>query len=127
MLPLDEATRGEPLQGLVGVDQREAERVGQMILGEREADAVVGDETDVARAHIEVQDVIGRALIGVPAADAQEMLVKHRLLARGEPGQIKGKARAALEYLHTRLRGKVQSATAVKVSTEWSISPCMVA
>src|SRR5680860_1214708 len=99
MLPLDEAALRKPLQGLVGVHEREAERIGEMVLGERKADLALDDETDIVRPQIEVQKIIGGALHGVPAAKAEEMLVEHGFLARREPGEVECQARAFLKQL----------------------------
>ena len=73
------------------MNDRHAERVGEMFLGDRRRKACPRREADVAGAGVEMQDQIGDLLDGDPPPDAEEILVEGLLLARGKPGDVEGK------------------------------------
>src|SRR5271166_4579035 len=90
LLPAHHLSANQSPEGLVGVHERHAEGIGQMLLRERKLDLVGGGEANVLGAQIEMEKHEGNALEGVAASDADEMLVDQLLLARSKPSEIEG-------------------------------------
>ncbi|MNL44297.1 hypothetical protein D3C87_1668630 [compost metagenome] len=72
------------------MDDRKAERIGHVLLRDRDRHAAAVKEVQCLGALIEKGDEIGGALQRRPAADAQEVLIEDSLFARGDPGQVVG-------------------------------------
>ena len=99
LFPADQLLVGESLKRLVGMDERHAEGIGDVLLGDRRREAVARGKADIERAHVEVKQKIGGLFQRVAPTDAQQILVKDVLLARGEPRDVEGQARIALVEL----------------------------
>src|SRR5690242_3850916 len=78
---------------LVRVHERHSERVGEMLLREWKLDRAVLDQTCFFGAHVEMQQQVRRTLERRAPSKAHKVLVDKLLLARGEPGDVKGQRR----------------------------------
>src|SRR5580698_3057617 len=67
---LEHVHTAEFRQRLVGMDQRQSESVGDVLLGERKVECVVGDEPEQFRALVEHDDQGGDTLGGAAASGA---------------------------------------------------------
>jgi len=90
VFPADGLGDEQPLERLVGVNQRHAECIGKVLLGKWKLDASVLDQSGFLGPRKKMQEKIGRAFKCRPAAEAQKMLINKLLLASGEPGDIEG-------------------------------------
>src|SRR6185312_9072574 len=82
-------------QRLVGMDQRHAERIGEMLLREGKLNGAVLDQPRLLGTDEQMQQQICDALQRGAAAEADQIFVDQLLFARGEPGDVEGKRRKA--------------------------------
>ncbi|CCV11134.1 hypothetical protein MESS4_280071 [Mesorhizobium sp. STM 4661] len=75
------------------MDQRQAERVGDVLLGDRDPHRCLAVQSDRSGAAEDERDEIGGAFERGAAADAEQVFVQHALLPRGDPGDIVGEPR----------------------------------
>src|SRR6185312_11278935 len=79
ILPPHRARRMKTLQRLVGVDERHAERVGEVLLRERKLDRVSVCQPDLPGAYVEVQQDVGGPFERGALAERDKMLVDQLL------------------------------------------------
>ena len=89
ILPANHLGEEQSLERLIGVHQRHAERVGQVLLREWKLDNSVLDQAGLLRPDKQMQQQIGSALKRGPATQAHEMFIDELLLARRKPGDVK--------------------------------------
>jgi hypothetical protein len=84
ILPANHLREEQSLERLIGVHQRHAERVGQVLLREWKLDTSVLDQAGLLRPDKQIQEQIGSALKRGPATQAHEVFIDELLLARGK-------------------------------------------
>ena len=80
-------------QGLVRVNQRQTECVGEVLLGKRKRHGPLFCFSGFNCAVVQQQQDKGDALDGGPAAQRDEVFVEKLFLSRGEPGDVIGQRR----------------------------------
>src|SRR5665213_924924 len=96
VFPADGVRRKKPLERLVGMHQRHAERISEMLLRKRELDRAVFGQARFLGTHEQMQQEIGGAFQRGAPAEAAEIFVDQLLLASRQPGDVEGKRRKAI-------------------------------
>ena len=118
----DHPHAAKPRQGLVGMNERQPERVGDVLLCQRKSKSFVRDKSQRLNALVEADDQgcdpFGG---GAPAGTGK---VSSTMLSSREPSQVTSKASPGMSpnSLHTLRRGSTQSCTSVSASM-----PCCAA
>eukprot|EP01136_Pigoraptor_vietnamica_P017581 Opistho-1_new@62939 len=82
---------------LVGVHQRQPQRVGNVLLVERKLHPAVAHHAHALGATVQVHEQHGHALAGVAAPGGDEVVVHQLFLARGQPGDVVAEPGLGLE------------------------------
>ena len=88
ILPTNRLAKEQSLERLIGVHQRHAEGVGQVLLREWKLDTSVLDQAGLLRPDKQMQEQIGSALKRGPATQAHEMFIDELLLACRKPRDV---------------------------------------
>src|SRR5215831_4065353 len=91
VFPTNRPAEVQAFERLVGVHQRHAERIREMLLGERKLDRPVLGEAGFLGSREQVQQQIRRTLKRSPPPKAYEMFIDELLFTRGEPCDVEGK------------------------------------
>ncbi|QTK79086.1 hypothetical protein AT6N2_C1318 [Agrobacterium tumefaciens] len=96
--PADEIAINQLSQRLVGVHDRKAERIGDMLLRDGNGGLTRKQVCGLCLS-IQEGDEIGGALNGGATPDAQQVVVEHAFFARRNPCEVKGKCRVIGEEI----------------------------
>ena len=89
--PFDHMRPAQRLQCLVGMDDRKADGVGDLRLGQGNVEIGAARHAGCATAQEEKQGKVGDAFACAAPADRNQMLVQRAFLARREPRHVKAK------------------------------------
>src|SRR5258708_31811393 len=75
MLGIDDAGITQPLQDAVDMDQRDSEKIAELLLGQREVEGFALDELALAQAMVKLEKQRRDLLLGDHLADDRQMVV----------------------------------------------------